>query len=93
MVSKIKTHTFRTGKYIVERVNRIDGITDTPDPKGHVDRYICAVTCGGVRELDNWLHEALHAEGIPDKYLHKKDGTSDTERIARFLWRLGYRVK
>jgi len=89
----MKTHTFKLGKFILDFVDRIDGITDTPDVKGEDNRYICIVESGGYRELSTVLHEAMHADGIPDCYLHKADDTSDTERIAKFIWRLGYRKK
>ena len=88
----MKTHTFKMGKFYLEYVNRIDGITELPDVKGcPCKRSICIVNGGGYRELSTSLHEAMHADGIPDEYLHKRDGTSDTERIAKFLWRLGYK--
>ena len=84
----IKTHTFRFGKYQVAQASRIDGVCDTPndDTKGMV-----ILDGNDFRSLNSALHEAMHAEGIPDEYIHDKEGFSDTERIARFLWRLGYR--
>ena len=89
----MKSHTFRLGKFVLEFVDRIDGITDTPDPESKCTRYICIVESGGYREFSTALHEAMHADGIPDEYMHKDDGTSDTERIAKFLWMMGYRRK
>ena len=87
----MKSHTFKLGKFTLQLVDRIDGITETPDIEGEYNRRICIVKSGGYRELSSALHEALHADGIHDDYLHKPDGTSDTERIAKFLWRYGYR--
>jgi hypothetical protein len=88
-MSKVKTHSFRLGKYYIDEDRDIEGYCDQPDTYYNLRMVIM----GGkdYKALSSALHEALHAEGIPDKYLHKGDGTSDTERIARFLWRLGWR--
>lgn len=40
-----------------------------------------------LKSLNTAIHEALHAEGVPNRFVH--EGTPD--RIARFLWRLGWR--
>jgi len=42
---------------------------------------------GTLSALDTAVHEAMHAEGVPTTLVH--GGTPD--RIARFLWRLGWR--
>jgi len=89
---KIRTHTFRLGTYDIEPIDGdIDGLCEVPNDPG--DTSLLMMIRGGddFRALNSALHEAMHAEGIPDKYLHDKDGYSDTERLARFLWRLGYR--
>jgi hypothetical protein len=82
----LKSHTFRGKKYAVEFVSRIDGVCDTDEDGDEYEMLI--VDAKGLRGLDNALHEALHAAGIPSEYVHKKNGTID---ISRFLWRLGYR--
>lgn len=84
----IKSHTFRLGKYSIMMAGSIDGVCDTPAENS---LGMVILDNDDFRSLNSALHEALHAEGIPDRYLHDEDGYSDTERIARFLWRLGYR--
>jgi len=84
----VKTHTFRLGTYHIEQDHGIEGICDVP-PWGHKSMII--LDGDDFRAFNCALHEAMHAEGIPDRYIHDGDGNSDTERIARFLWRLGYR--
>jgi len=89
---KVKTHTFRLGSYEIEEADRLEGVCDTPfDPKDKLGMIV--MSGNNFRALSSALHESMHADGIPDKYVHDKDGYSDTERIARFLWRLGYRRK
>lgn len=89
----MKTHTFRLGKYHISMCSRIDGVTDCPTKKKWKDQYkeILLIDGNDFKAFNAHLHEGLHAEGIPDKYLHDKSGCSDTERLTRFLWRLGYR--
>ena len=86
----MKTHTFRLGKYYIDQEkSRIDGLCEQPSKSEKL--YMIILDGDEFKHLSSALHEGLHAEGIPDKYLHKEDGSSDTERLARFLWRLGYR--
>ncbi len=102
-MKKIKTHTFRLGRYRIEFTDKLYGLTDIPsaiENKKPVNytwkdstKDIIIVLSGGLEELDTCLHEALHAEGIPNNYLHDKNGESTTMRLSRFLWRLGYRKK
>lgn len=84
----MKTHTFKLGKYQID-IDKCEGFCDIPDDYTTLHMHI--LKDEGFKGLSSALHEGLHADGIPDKYLHKEDGTSDTERLARFLWRLGYR--
>ena len=86
----MKTHTFRNGRYKVSKADRIDGMCDVPDSGGGLNMLI--LDGCDFKALNSALHEAMHADGIPDKYLHDGEGYSDTERISRFLWRLGYRM-
>ena len=89
----IKTHTFKLGTYTIDQTERINGICDTPDPTSwkKATKEMLIIEGADLRALHSALHEALHADGIPDEYIHDKDGCADTMRIARFLWRLGYR--
>ena len=88
MKMKVKTHTFRLGKYHID-IDKCEGFCDVPDQ--YTRLHMIILKDNGIKGLASALHEAMHAEGIPDKYIHDKDGYSDTERLARFLWRLGYR--
>ena len=87
----VRTHTFALGKYdITQFKGYIDGVCDLPND--NTKRLGMMIPDGDdLNTLDATLHEALHASGVPDKYLHDKDGYSKTEPIARFLWRLGWR--
>jgi hypothetical protein len=80
----MKTHTFRLGKYRIEFCSRIYGCTDVP---GDEDLTMLIQEGNDYAAFSTALHEAMHAEGIPDKYMHTKEGESDTERLARFMWR------
>tara|TARA_Y100000310_G_scaffold155934_1_gene155375 strand:+ start:1432 stop:1710 length:279 start_codon:yes stop_codon:yes gene_type:complete len=88
----VKTHTFKLGRYHISFCCGIDGVCDVPDSKKWKDcRHDMIILEGGsYNALHSALHEAMHAEGIPDKYVHAEEGDS-VRRIARFLWRLGYR--
>ena len=92
-MGKLKTHTFKLGKYHIQQTTGIFGMTDTPVVgTWKSDKHQMMVHEGNsLTALESAIHEALHAEGIPDKYLHDKNGDTDTERIARFIWRLGWR--
>ena len=84
----IKTHTFRLGKYHIDQ-DKVEGLCDIPDKYNTLHMIIR--DGNDFKALSSALHEAMHADGIPNRYVHTKEGYSDTERIARFLWRLGYR--
>jgi len=86
----MRSHTFRLGRYKVLECGRIDGVCDVPGTEGEAMNMLI-LGSNDFKALNSALHEGMHAEGIPDKYLHNEDGCSDTERLARFLWRLGYR--
>jgi len=85
---KPRTHTFNGVKYNIQYANYIGGITDIGEKGYHLITLVDGTT---INTLDNALHEALHAIGIPDKALHHADGIAKTDDIARFLWRLGWR--
>ena len=90
----IKTHTFRqlgggkTRYYVVDGAV-YDGWVDAPAEKLKRELFVS----GGqspMRELDTWIHEAVHAIG---PQLKEKTVTLVATELARFLWRLGYRRK
>ena len=84
----VKTHTFKLSKYIVWQ-SRVDGWTD--EPSDHDKLYMLIPPENSFNALWTSIHESLHAEGIPAKYL---DGDYDCSyQVARFLWRLEYRRK
>lgn len=80
----MKTHTFRLGRYHIEEANGLDGCCDVPGD----DRLDMIVLKGNtLKALNTAIHEAMHAEDVPEFFVH-----GDTpDRIARFLWRLGWR--
>lgn len=90
-MKKVKTHTFKLGRYNVDIANGADGATDTPDrmPWKYVQKEIMILDGKTLRALITSVHEAMHAEDIDERIVH--GGTPD--RIARFLWRLGWRKK
>jgi len=91
---RVKTHSFRLGQYRINEGGPINGTCEVPAPVKDDKYYDMHILEGrDVNALDTAIHEALHAEGIPDKYIHLKDGSSDTHRIALFLWRLGWRKR
>ena len=97
MKRKVKFHTFKLGKYRIVFEKRIDGFTMYPDeiidgkPVCYdwksSEKEIWIVKSGILSELDTTLHEAMHAEGIPEEHIHN----GGSARLSRFLWRLGYR--
>jgi len=89
---KVKTHTFRLGKYnVCFSKDGWDGICEVPsEPKDKLE--ISVLEGNSQRVLRSQIHESLHAEGIPDKYLHDKEWDV-CDNVARFLWRLGWKNK
>jgi len=89
----VRTHTFNKIKYTIDLVGSIDGVTDTKEiPKEPLQMNIL----GGndFRAFHSAFHESLEASGFCDQCMHfRKDGTPRTIDAARFLWRLGYRIK
>lgn len=71
---------------------RLDGYCDVPDEPGREPKLgMCVIDGDDVRALNSQLHEALHAIGVPDRYLHDEDGNEATTSLARFIWRMGWR--
>lgn len=83
--TKLKTHTFALGKYRIDEAH-IDGLCDIP---GDERLGMTIMPGGSLKALQTAIHEASHAEGIPDRFL---DADRDfSEHVGRFLWRLGWR--
>jgi len=82
----VKTHTFKMGTVEVWQGTREGWVDDL----NRMDVLEMGIPDGNsFKTLAVTVHEAMHAELIPDRYL---DGERDAaEHIARFLWRLGYR--
>ena len=88
----IRSHIFKNGRYWINEAGSIDGMCDVPNENTGEPRYSMVILSGNTKKaLNSAIHEAMHTEGIPDKYIHDKEGYSDTERISDFLWRLGWR--
>ena len=87
----IKTHTFKLGRYYITLSGGILGMCDTPDRTHNswrdMKKEMIILEGVSLQSLDVAVHEAMHAEDIPEKYVH--GGSPD--RIAKFLWRLGWR--
>ncbi len=87
---KLRTHTFKLGKYTIHVGGAVMGCCDMPsDGKKLLHMHI--LDGNSLEALDVTMHEAMHAMGIPDRYLHGVFGESITKPLARFLWRLGWR--
>jgi len=84
----VRTHTFKNGKYTIEHLDsKLDGLTELPEDSDTL--YMMIQDGGNLNALHTAIHEAMHAEGLPKRYL---DGERDlTAEVARFLWRLGWR--
>ena len=84
----VRTHTFKLGKYSIQQLDaKLDGFCDLPDASDTL--YMMIQAGGNLNALHTAIHEAMHAEGLPKRYL---DGERDlTAEVARFLWRLGWR--
>ena len=89
MARPVRTHTFRLGKYTMREENGLLGMCDMPEDgsKGMELVYLQGNTRQALAVL---IHEAMHAEGIPDRYIDK-GGDDSAERIADIAWRLGWR--
>ena len=80
---KVRSATFKMGRYVIEELDGpIEGMCEVPGGP----LYMMIPKPTSAKKLAVILHEAGHAEGIPDKYL---DGDRDCmEPIARLVWRL-----
>lgn len=82
---KIKTATFRYGKYSVDEAPGLDGCCDVPGMDHDLGMMI--LSGNSQKALITAIHEAMHAEDIADDRVH----SGSPDRIGKFLWRLGYR--
>ena len=82
----IKTHTFNRRKYLID-IDRLDGMCNTYKKERELHIFCDLATQKG---LETAIHEALHA----CKWNATEKNVEITAKdIARFLWRLGYRLK
>ena len=87
---KIQTHMFCGQKYVISFHEDLYGSCDvTPTDMGRWEFFIFSKRENNLRYLDTIIHEALHACGLGDE----KKVTQMAKDIARFLWRIGYRLK
>jgi len=88
-VYSVKTHTFNRRRYRVRHDHVLEGYAEVPG-KALPEIYISAAMKGHLSHLDTAIHEALHVEyPMLSEKLVERGG----KEIARFLWRLGYRLK
>ena len=86
---EVKTATFRLGKYHIDQIGEpLEGMCDVPN--GHNRLRMMIPDGQDLPSLSTIIHEAMHAEGIPDRYLDGEFADA-SQRIAKFLWRLGWR--
>lgn len=87
----LRTHTFNGHKYVIRLYNDeiIDGLCD--NHRGDAEPTIRIFTDLDSRTgLETCIHEAMHA----CNYMKSEEAVKVTAKdIARFLWRLGYRVR
>lgn len=81
----VKTHTFNGTTYDIV-IGEFDGYTDTDDRYSLIIERDLNTRAG----LETAIHESLHA----CSWRAKEESVSITAKdIARFLWRLGYRLE
>ena len=86
----VKTHTFRSGRYRIVQGGAVDGWCDVPGDHSLEMR----IRDGGSKlSLAVAIHEGMHAEGFSPAHVDCVDskGMDASDRIADFLWRLGWR--
>jgi len=82
----VRKHTFRLGTYRISEGEGWVGLCDQPDD--YFTLRMEVLTGRSVKALACQIHEALHAEGCPDSFLHQDKDPCDN--IARFLMRMGW---
>jgi len=83
----VKTHTFNGVRFDVDISGPVDGQCDNPKG-GRPSLTICA-DLNTRRGLETAIHESIHA----CHFLKSEESVERTARdVARFLWRLGFRL-
>jgi len=83
-MKKVRTHTFNNTKYHII-LDDLDGNCDTDNKFWLIIERDLNTRIG----LETAIHEALHA---CDWAAHENKVEMTAKDIARFLWRLGYRL-
>lgn len=87
----VRTHTFNGQKYRIEKAFRIDGVTDVDLPFDKPEMLI--LEGNDLKALHSALHEGWEAIGVCDDCIHGyENGMPNSYDVARFLWRLGWRL-
>lgn len=84
-MNEVKTHTFRGTTYDILVGSALDGYTDTDNRFSLVVNRDLNARIG----LETTIHEALHACNWHAREELVEETAYD---IARFLWRLGFRI-
>lgn len=82
----IRTHKFRLGKYQIMWF-AIEACCEVPD-EGDKSLAIMAPPVTDLHTFQVAMHEAEHADGLPDKVIHDKDGYPVYGGRHRFAWRI-----
>lgn len=83
----VRTATFDGVRYDIHTTGPIDGLCD--QPVGGKPSIHLIVPLDTQRGLETAIHESLHAS----RWHAREDTVTRTARdVARFLWRLGYRL-
>ena len=83
---RIKSHSFRGIRYLIQVENKIDGWAEVPgvEPRSiYVDPELPP-----RHHLETAIHEAMHAE---DHEASEQVIGRRAKSLARWLWRMGYR--
>ena len=84
----IRTATFNDVKYDVKLIEPVDGICDSPT--GARPTLTVYADLNSQEGLETVIHESLHA----CFWAKTEEKVSQTAKdVARFLWRLGFRLK
>jgi hypothetical protein len=86
----VKSAFFSGKRWRVVTDEEIDGYADAPEFEDGRRELWIHPALEGQRRLETCVHEALHA-CLPGVCEQAVDGTA--RDVARFLWRLGYRLK
>lgn len=87
----VRSHTFNGKRHVIEFADSIEGVTDTDEIPENLEMLI--LSGNDFKAFHSAFHESLEASGFCDTCLHFSDGTPRTIDAARFLRRLGYKLK